>query len=192
MKISLLALAFITLRFAACSSSNEAGGPPSYTAEAPLPKGWPAPGPYDQVSVKTYPPYRTAETAGRSETLSFFRLFDHIKDRQIPMTAPVEMTMESSPNSLKKENMRFLYQNTKVGERGDFDRVRVADQPPVTAYSYAFMGRDNEANIARAREAIDVKLARQGKTAQAYRLLGYNGPDVPKDRQTWELQAIVD
>ena len=36
--------------------------PPAYVDEAPLPKGWPKPGPYDQVSDKSYPSYRAAFT----------------------------------------------------------------------------------------------------------------------------------
>ena len=191
MKVIYAALPLLAL-LASCSGPSQPTGPAVYTSEAPLPKGWPAPGPFNQVSVKSYPAYRTAETSGRSETLSFFRLFDHIKERDIPMTAPVEMDMSHTPTSLKRGDMSFLYQSPKVGTAGTYDQIKVADQPPVTAYSYAFMGRDNQENVARAREAIDVKLARQGKTARSYRLLGYNGPDVPKSRQTWELQAVVD
>ena len=45
-----------------CIAQDTGTEKPSYQSEAPLPEGWPAPGPYDQVSEKTYPKYRAAVT----------------------------------------------------------------------------------------------------------------------------------
>ena len=39
---------------------------PVYKEESPLPKGWPEPGPYNQVARKKYPAYRAAFTTDSS------------------------------------------------------------------------------------------------------------------------------
>jgi len=44
--------------------------PPAYVDEAPLPKGWPKPGPYDQVSEKSYPSYRAAFTTENRDPIN--------------------------------------------------------------------------------------------------------------------------
>ena len=45
--------------FTACAQQPPApAAAPAYVSEAPLPKGWPQPGPYNQVSEKNYPAYR--------------------------------------------------------------------------------------------------------------------------------------
>ena len=57
---------------------------PAYVDEAPLPKGWPKPGPYNQVSEKKYPAYRAAITEGTGSSFAFWRLFRHIQKNNIP------------------------------------------------------------------------------------------------------------
>ena len=58
-------LAFLLLTATpSCFAQDTEEGKPSYQSEAPLPKGWPAPGPYDKVSEKNYPKYRAAVTTG--------------------------------------------------------------------------------------------------------------------------------
>ena len=166
---------------------------PKYVDEAPLPEKWPEPGPYDQVSEKTYPAYRAAFTNGKGERSSFWTLFMHIKKNDIPMTAPVEMCMEMEDGSLESQGMAFLYQNGKVGKTGpDGAKVEVRDVPSAKTLSYAWQGTDSKKNVAKAREALEETLEEKNLETTGFRLLGYNGPDTPKDKQTWELQAVLE
>ncbi len=185
--------------FALLAACNlQAGDPPepqaapAYVDEAPLPQDWPKPGPYDQVSEKTYPAYRAAFTNGKGETSSFWTLFMHIKKHDIPMTAPVEMGMAGEDGKLEQSSMAFLYQNGKVGTTGpDGAKVEVRDVPAAITLSYTWQGNDSKENIAKARTALDAALVEKKKEAKGFRLLGYNGPGTPRDKRTWELQALL-
>lgn len=174
-------------------ASAKQAGASRYISEAPLPKGWPEPGPYKQVTRKSYPDYRAAFTANRSPNSGFRRLFSHIKSKNIPMTAPVEMTMREGANEeMQMEEMAFLYQNTQVGKTGkDGEEVIVRDVPAQETLSYAWQGLRSKSSIARARKALDEALAAQGLKASGYRLLGYNSPFILPWRQTHELQALL-
>jgi len=167
--------------------------PPAYKEESPLPKGWPQPGPFNQVARKSYPAYRAAFTPDSSPNRGFRRLFKHISRNKIPMTAPVEMKLDGpGPESMDMEEMAFLYQSPAVGTAGaGGELVEVRDMPAVDALSYAWQGGRDKTSTARARQAIDAELARLNLKAAGYRLLGYNSPFVPRSRQTHELQAIL-
>ena len=163
----------------------------SYTSEAPLPKDWPAPGPYNIVSEKSYPSYRLALTHG-SSPFAFWTLFNHIKKKNIPMTAPVEMGMEQVESTLEKNNMAFLYQNTTVGKTGpDGKKIKIKDIPPLKTLSYAWMGPDSKTQIKKAQNALNAKLAEKGLKATSFRLLGYNSPSISRKKRSYELQAIL-
>ncbi len=105
--------------------------PPAYVDEAPLPKGWPKPGPYDQVSEKSYPSYRAAFTTENRENGAFQTLFSHIQKNDIPMTAPVEISMtENDGQNLRQTSLAFLYQDTNVGKTGtDGAKIEIRDVP---------------------------------------------------------------
>ena len=180
---------------AACDLRAGDGDPPApaYVDEAPLPRNWPAPGPYGKVAEKTYPAYRAAFTSGKGEATAFWTLFSHIKRHGIPMTAPVEITMHADDDGLGQQGMAFLYQNGEVGTSGpDGPRVEVRDVPAARALSYAWQGPDSPPNVALAREALDAELGRRNLKATGFRMLGYNGPGTPRDRRTWELQALLE
>jgi hypothetical protein len=163
----------------------------AYVAEAPLPVGWPAPGPYDEVTAKTYPKYRAAVTDG-STGMSFWTLFSHIKKKDIPMTSPVEMKMEKKGDTMEKVNMAFLYQTTKVGNVGaNGKKVSVKDIEISKTLSYAWMGNDSKEQIEKAQKAIEAELTTKGLKAESFRMLGYNGPGTPRKKHTYELQAIL-
>jgi hypothetical protein len=165
---------------------------PAYVSEAPLPQGWPQPGPYNQVSEKSYPGYRAAFTTGKGESGSFWTLFLHIKKNDIPMTAPVEMAMQTGEGELSRTNMAFLYQNEKVGQTGAAgSSVEVRDVPANKVLNYTWQGSDSKANLATARAALETELTQRKLTATQFRLLGYNGPGTPRSKATWELQAIL-
>ena len=160
--------------------------------EAELPKGWPAPGPYDEVTKKEYPVYRAAFTENGGQTRSFWTLFQHIKSKDIPMTAPVEMKMGEKDGEMEMTSMGFLYQDISVGEEGaDGEKVEVTDVPAMTVLSYAWMGPNNNKAVEKARAALNTKVAEMEVEVEGYRLLGYNGPGTPKSKRTHELQAIL-
>ena len=167
--------------------------PPAYVDEAPLPKGWPKPGPYDQVSEKSYPPYRAAFTTAKRENGAFGTLFSHIQKNDIPMTAPVEISMaEGDDQNLRQTSLAFLYQDTAVGKTGaDGANIEVRDVPAMKTLSYTWQGDRNEANIAKAKVALEAALKDRKIEAKEFRLLGYNGPGIPETKRTWELQALL-
>ena len=166
---------------------------PAYISEAPLPEGWPQPGPYDKVVEKLYPGYRAAFSGGSGSTIPFFTLFAHIKRNNIPMTAPVELSMSQKDGELEQSSMAFLYQNEKVGKPGaDGTRVEVRDVPGFKALVYTWQGADSKESLAKAKAALDAELLKTQRTAKAFKKLGYNGPDTPPAKRTWELQATID
>lgn len=164
----------------------------TYVNEAALPKDWPMPGPYNEVVEKNYPVYRAAETEKGGQTRSFWTLFSHIKSNDIPMTAPVEMKMEEGEGGeMEMTAMGFLYQDNTVGEVGQSGRnVVVKDVPAMTVLSYAWMGPKTDETIAQAQTLLEAKASALKITIEGFRLLGYNGPSVPKAKRTHELQAI--
>ena len=200
MKISVLSFSFwsaVILPTLAESPATKPAGTeaslPVYVSESALPKGWPAPGPFDQVTKKQYPAYRAAFTASSSPNGGFWTLFKHIKRSGIPMTSPVEMAMKDEAGGrMKMERMGFLYQSPEVGKTGaDGETVDVRDVPAVSVLSYTWQGPRGDAEIAKARAAIDAALLEKKTTAVEYRLFGYNSPSVPRKKQTYELQALL-
>jgi hypothetical protein len=190
MKLSLLPL--LSLLSACAMQAVEPPAAPAYVSEAPLPDGWPQPGPYDQVSVKTYPAYRAAFTTNRWQSFGFWTLFGHIRKNNIPMTSPVEITMAKDGDQIGMSAMAFLYRNDKVGAVGTAGKkVEVRDVPAAKVLSYTWQGADTKANVAKAKTALEAALAERKLTARQFRLLGYNGPATPRARATWELQAVL-
>lgn len=160
---------------------------PQYVDQAPLPESWPEPGPYDQVTEKSYPAYRAAFTDGKGQQSAFWTIFHHIANNEIKMTAPVEI-----PYPANHPSNRFLYQNGRVGSLGaDGTKVEVRDVPSAEALSYAWKGNDSKENIAKARGALETALEQRSIEAKAFRMLGYNGPQTPRHNRGWELQAIL-
>ena len=196
MKTPLISLVSLALLLASgCADQKTADSPAkkaSYVDEARLPKGWPAPGPYGEVTEKEYPVYRAAFTESGGQTRSFWTLFQHIKSKDIPMTAPVEMKMGDKDGEMEMTSMGFLYQDSTVGEVGaDGEKVEVTDVAAMTVLSYAWMGPNNNKAVEKARAALDSKVTELKLEVKGYRLLGYNGPSVPKAKRTHELQAIL-
>jgi hypothetical protein len=193
MKKSFLLLALLLGGWAGLAWANgEPAVNPEYVDEAPLPEGWPKPGPYNQVVEKKLPAYRAAFASPRVLKSEFWTLFGHIKKHDIPMTAPVEMGMDVEGAKMDRGSMAFLYQNQQVGKTGkDGEDVEVRDVPAAKVLTYAWMGPDSRANLTRARESLEVVLKERGIEAADYRLLGYNGPRTPRAKSTWELQVIL-
>ena len=190
MRIPLLATAILP---GTAQTRAEPASAPVYLSESALPEGWPVPGPFDQVTRKKYPAYRAAFTVGSSSNGGFWTLFKHIKRNGIPMTSPVEMTMkDESGGGMKMERMGFLYQSPEVGKPGaDGETVNVRDVPALSVLSYTWQGPRGDAEVAKARAAIDAVLAEKKLQVAGYRLFGYNSPSVPRKKQTYELQAVL-
>ena len=193
MRIPLLATAILPVTAQPTAKHFETRAEPAsapvYLSESALPEGWPVPGPFDQVTRKKYPAYRAAFTVGSSSNGGFWTLFKHIKRNGIPMTSPVEMTMkDESGGGMKMERMGFLYQSPEVGKPGaDGETVNVRDVPALSVLSYTWQGPRGDAEVAKARAAIDAVLAEKKLQVAGYRLFGYNSPSVPRKKQTYEL-----
>jgi hypothetical protein len=156
--------------------------------EAPLPEGFPKPGPVGEIVVKNYPRYRMARAEGGM--FAFGTLFQHIKKNKIEMTAPVEMTMDGD---MRRSDMAFLYASTELGKTGQDGRVEVTDVQPLTVVSVGLRGPMNATKLAEAKREIELRLKRDGewKRAGDWRLLGYNSPMIRADQRYYEVQLPV-
>jgi hypothetical protein len=159
--------------------------------EAPLPEGFPAPGPVGEVVLKEYPKYRAARAQGGN---SFWTLFSHIKRNKIAMTAPVEMAVDGDSGDLKPQSMAFLYASPALGQPGRDGSVEVVDLDPARVLSFGIRGPLTDQKKEQARRAIEERLRGESKSwkrAGEWRLLGYNSPMVKAERRFWELQLPV-
>ncbi|MEM9414746.1 MAG: heme-binding protein [Planctomycetota bacterium] len=161
--------------------------------ESPQPEGWPEPGPAFEITLKHYPAYRAAVKEGRN---GFWPLFRHISDRNIPMTAPVEMDMEASDGRYQMTNMAFLYQSLEVGETGEVENgVEVIDYPALTVLSFGSNGNYNQRKIDDILEQIDAHLETISDEWQAtgeMRVMGYNSPMIRAERRYFEVQVVIE
>lgn len=179
----------------------------------PLPVGYPAPTPPGTVELKRYPLVRRAEVAssrGKAESgrmVAFFPLFNHIKRRDIEMTAPVEMEAKAYDaaagvaGDVGEEGeawaMSFLYREVEQGATGQDEqdkRVRVVDTPETVVASRGFQGNYSDARIERELTALAEWIAQDGRMEPAgrVRVLMYNGGPGDDPRRSWgEVQIPV-
>ena len=181
---------FVSLR-AESKSENKDGF--KVKLEAKLPKGFPAPGPLEKIIIKEYPQYRAAIVGGAAyQNIAFMRLFAHIKQNKIAMTAPVEMALDAKTSDRK--SMAFLYKDTSLGEVGSTNAgVKVTDLPAQTYVSIGMSGFETKDSLAKAVDKLETWL-KENKGFEATgepRLLAYNSPMVPKDKRFWEVQIPV-
>lgn len=167
--------------------------------DAPLPEGFPPPGPTDKVIVKEYPAYRLARVEGDN---AFFKLFDHITKHEIAMTAPVEMTLEQADGddeqgddaALRMVDMAFLYRKADLGEAGKDGPVSVVDAPAQKVLSISVIGQINPQRLKEARAALDRALAERDdeyKAAGPVRVMGYHGPMTRREKRLYEVQLPI-
>jgi hypothetical protein len=160
--------------------------------EAEMPRGFPGYTPVGQIEVKKYPAYRKASASGLAE---FWTLFRHIKENNVKMTAPVEMDY-GEPNAARPQerSMSFLYERPDQGAAGKQGRVEVRDVPEMTVLSIGCRGSQTAAAIAEAREKLLKYLAdkkAEYTIAGRMRVMGYNSPFVPRDKNFFEVQIPV-
>jgi effector-binding domain-containing protein len=164
--------------------------------EAPLPEGWPELTPVDEIQVKQYPVYRAAvisdDTDGTQNGM-FRPLFNHIKRKDIAMTAPVEMTYDGD----KQASMAFLYRNPDMGTAGsdeDDQRVQVKDIDQQTAVSIGVRGSYSKENFDEAVAELNAWLEEnkdQWLADGEPRYFGYNSPFVFSFLRYGEVQIPV-
>ena len=162
--------------------------------EAPLPDGYNAPTPNGAIELKTYPTVRRAQFDSKDlflnfifgQSRAFWTLFNHIKSRNIAMTAPVEFDFRNADAARKflgnpEWIMSFLYRTPNLGPTGDAgDDVVVVDRPEVTVLS---LGLEGEFSFKLLNQGVD-RLRNILKTQTNWvavgepRFFGYNSPMV--------------
>jgi uncharacterized surface protein with fasciclin (FAS1) repeats len=161
--------------------------------EAELPKGFPAPGPLNEIIVKQYPSYRSAKLeSSRGQGLSFMKLFGHIKSNNISMTAPVEMQIDKATG--ERQSMAFLYANKSIGQTGiQNSGVAVVDELPQDYLSIGLSGRESSELIKDAVAQLKAWLSKNPNYSSEgeARLLGYNSPMIPSSKRFWEVQIPI-
>ena len=174
---------------------------PSWVAgpSAPLPEGFPPPGPVGEVIIKQYPACRiaiTKRTADRSGSGELFMpLFRHIESNHIAMSSPVVMTYNT--NAKGKESMAsmaFVYGKPTIGKDGTDGRVTVEDEPPMLVASIGVRGQYTAARFERAEKKVVQWLAAHAREYQAdgeARYLAYNSPFVLPWFKYGEVQIPV-
>lgn len=160
--------------------------------EAPLPDGFPTYTPVGKIEVKHYPAYRKAQASGGS---AFPTLFAHITGAGISMTAPVEMTyQQDGPPVGREQSMAFLYGNTSIGAPGQKGNVNVVDVPAATVVCIGMRGQRSDDVLKQAEQQLRSWLEQNKsryKQNGPVRVMGYNSPFVPRDRQFFEVQIPV-
>ncbi len=171
--------------------------------ESPLPVGYPEPTPFGAIDIKEYPSVRCAELTSKDEsgtgmTAAFFPLFNHIKKREIAMTAPVEMDyrglytdfMKDEPAKEGETTMSFLYRSSTLGPVGEDGKIVVRDTAPVTVLS---IGARGAFDAAAEFDALRTWLKSQAEweVAGDPRMFVYNGPFVDPDWRWSEVQVPV-
>jgi len=191
--LSVIAAAGLTVTFFGCV--HRSGGTWMIDSAA-RPDGWPELSPVGEVVLREYPTTRAATVEintndtdsnhTKDQTGPMFRtLFNHIKDNNIAMTAPVDMSF--SPSSEQQTasgrgmtRMAFLYRTTSLGEPGVDGQVKVQDAPPTIFASTGVRGPYNRKNYEQGLDLVTSWLTspsqREWSAAGPPRYLGYNGP----------------
>ena len=171
--------------------------------ESPLPEGYPEPTPFGAIDIKQYPSVRRAELTSKDDsdtgmTAGFFPLFNHIKKRNIAMTAPVEMDypglykdfMKDEPAAEGDTTMSFLYRSASLGPVGEDGKIVVRDTAPVTVLRIGARGAfDATKEFETLREWL--KGQDEWVVAGDPRMFVYNGPFIDPDWRWNEVQVPI-
>jgi hypothetical protein len=182
----------VVLAFRSSASSTTLAEDSRPIKEAEMPVGFPDYTPVGQIEAKQYPAYRKASYSGAAQ---FWTLFRHIKQNNVTMTAPVEMDYgDYRADMPKSRSMSFLYEKPGQGTAGKQGSVEVIDVPAMQVVSIGCRGSQTSSAVADAREKL---LKYLGDNTDKYtaagpmRVMGYNSPFVPRDRNFFEVQIPV-
>jgi len=171
--------------------------------ESPLPIGYPEPTPFGAIDIKEYPSVRRAELTSKDDSgngmvAGFFPLFNHIKKRDIAMTAPVEMDypglykdfMKDEPAEQGETKMSFLYRSAKQGPVGEDGNIVVRDAAAVTVLS---IGAKGAFDAAQEFDTLRTWLKGQDEweVAGDPRMFVYNGPFIDPNWRWSEVQVPI-
>lgn len=170
-----------------------------HVREAALPVGWPELTPVGEIEIRSYPVYRAATVTaerlsvredGRAMAPMFRELFGHIKERDIAMTAPVDMRYGEGTTMTA---MAFLYRRPDQGVAETDGAVVVEDIASQTFVSLGVRGDYTDARFQRAREKLEAWLDANPvwEVTGGARYLGYNGPFTPTFWRYGEVQLPV-
>lgn len=163
--------------------------------EAELPAGFPTFTAVDELELRHYPACRMVRTEMKAggPMGAFWPLFQHIKDNDIAMTAPVQVDWSEAGERQRPARMAFLYgdpskQPAQVGKD-----VSVENLPPTTVLSLGAIGEERNDVVAAMRERLLGWLRDnpQWVAAGPLRTMGYNSPMVGRDRRYFEVQIPV-
>ena len=186
-----------------------AGGTHFYRAgrcriDTPLPEGYPPPTAPGAIEIKHYPGARRAEVSGDhspdlASNFAFFRLFEHIQEREIAMTSPVEMDYEPSEGESSEGEpetgwtMSFLYRTPTMGETGEAGYVTVVDRPAVVVLSIGVRGGYGSRQVLPRIDDLHAWVEKLDgwEAAGPPRGLYYNGPNVPSRDRWVEAQLPI-
>ena len=170
--------------------------------DTPLPSGYPTPTAPGAVELKTYPVVRRAKVEGKiapdlASNFGFWKLFNHIKSREIAMTSPVEMEYNidiGAPSSrVAGWAMSFLYRTPDLGPTGISGAVVVEDEQRVTVISIGFQGGYGVKQVTERVGLLKQHLENMAncELAGKPRALFYNGPEVRSAKRWGEVQIPI-
>lgn len=180
------------LRLAAAALQDDLSFQPR--SEASLPDGMPGYLALDELELRRYPAYRMVRTDMRGGGMgAFWPLFEHIKQREIAMTTPVQIDYAADDERMRGESMAFLYGSPDLGPTGRDGRVEVVDVPAMTVLTVGSRGYDRQSRIAELRARLEAWLAANPAWVQAgpIRTMGYNSPSVRGEERYFEVQIPV-
>ena len=168
----------------------------------PLPEGYPAPTAPGRVELKTYPVVRRAKVEGKiapdlASNFGFWKLFTHIKSRDIAMTSPVEMEYDIDVGAPSPKvagwAMSFLYRTPDLGPTGIAGAVVVEDEARMSFISVGFQGGYGVKQLTQRIDQLKEELAKHPhlELAGKPRALFYNGPEVRSPLRWGEAQLPV-
>lgn len=163
--------------------------------EAELPRGFPAPTPVGEIQLKQYPAYRLARAESQNDS-GFMRLFTHIKLNGIAMTAPVEMTYQTTTQPAPQQiDMAFLYGDPQAGKPGSkFGGVTVQDVAAMETVTIGLKGDSERTKLAEIEQRLETWLKEHAPDyvrAGPLRLMGYNSPQIRPELRYYEVELPV-
>lgn len=111
------------------------------------------------------------------------------------MTAPVEMTYQKDGAPVGREkSMAFLYGDRNTGSAGRTGNVEVVDVPSHIVVSIGMRGDRSDAVLVQAEQRLRNWLEQNTNRYEqngAVRVMGYNSPFIPRERQFFEVQIPI-